>query len=185
MLSMTTSFLLLKPHGCGKLGFLCDSHSPFEVTMFYLSIYLIALGNGAYEPSLATFGSDQFDEQNSQENSSKQSFYSYFYVATNLGSLISETVLAYIQNLGDWSLGFWVSTASAGTAFLMFLSGTMRYRRFKASGNPISRFFQVVVAAWRKSTVEIPLHDDGLFEAHGTTTTTHGARKILHTKGFR
>ncbi|OAY74653.1 Protein NRT1/ PTR FAMILY 7.3, partial [Ananas comosus] len=185
MLSMTTSFLLLKPHGCGKLGFLCDSHSPFEITMFYLSIYLIALGNGAYEPSLATFGSDQFDEQNSQENSSNQSFYSYFYVATNLGSLISETVLAYIQNLGDWSLGFWVSTASAGTAFLMFLSGTMRYRRFKASGNPISRFFQVVVAAWRKSTVEIPLHDDGLFEVHGTTTTTHGARKILHTKGFR
>ncbi|XP_073009076.1 protein NRT1/ PTR FAMILY 7.3-like [Typha latifolia] len=156
------------------------------MAMFYISIYIIALGNGGYEPSLATFGSDQFDEG----NSSNQSFYSYFYVAANIGSLFSETVLAYVQNMGAWALGFWVSTASAVVALLVFFTGSMRYKNFKPCGNPISRFCQVVVAAWRKSALEIPPHGDGELY-HGvlgngrTATSLGGGRKILHTKGFR
>uniref|UniRef100_A0A6N2K4U7 Major facilitator superfamily (MFS) profile domain-containing protein n=1 Tax=Salix viminalis TaxID=40686 RepID=A0A6N2K4U7_SALVM len=45
----------------------CGSHSSMEVSLFYLSIYLIALGNGGYQPNIATFGADQFDEDDPRE----------------------------------------------------------------------------------------------------------------------
>ncbi|MCL7051547.1 hypothetical protein MKW94_000072, partial [Papaver nudicaule] len=186
MLSLSTYFSLIKPHGCGKVGFLCDSHSTLEMATFYMSIYLIALGNGAYEPSLATFGADQFDEEDPNEKRSKKSFFSYFYVALNLGSMFSETVLAYIQNLGNWVVAFWISTCCGFLAFGLFLCGTCRYRHFKPSGNPISRFSQVLVAAIKKMKLEIPVNGDELYEQHGNAVTTNvGERKIHHTNDFK
>lgn len=176
---------LLKPHGCGKSGFLCNSHSSLDIAIFYLSIYLVALGNGANEPSLATFGSDQFDEEDALEKRMKTSFFSYFYVALNMGSMFSETVLAYLENSGSWVLGFWISTSCGLVALVLFLSGSLRYRHFRACGNPLSRFCQVIVATARKLKVEVPSHGDGLYESHGRTTATTASRRILHTEDFK
>ncbi|XXG67372.1 hypothetical protein AAC387_Pa06g0733 [Persea americana] len=186
VLSLSTHFFLLKPHGCGKSGFLCDSHSSLEIAIFYLSIYLVALGNGASEPSLATFGSDQFDEEDALEKRLKTSFFSYFYVALNMGSMFSETVLAYLENSGNWVLGFWISTFCGFAALALFLSGSLRYRHFRPCGNPLSRLCQVLVAATRKLKVEVPSHEDGLHESHdGATATTGNRRRIIHTEDFR
>ncbi|KAL6311498.1 hypothetical protein AAG906_009774 [Vitis piasezkii] len=145
LLSVSTHAFLLKRHGCGVIGQLCDPHAPFEVSIFYISIYLIALGNGASEPAFATFGADQFDEEDPEEKQSKTSFYSYFYVALNIGCLFSGTVLLYMESMmGNFSLGFWISTSCAIVAFVLLLSGTRRYRHFKPSGNPVSRIAQVI-----------------------------------------
>ncbi|XP_020261721.1 protein NRT1/ PTR FAMILY 7.3-like isoform X2 [Asparagus officinalis] len=184
MLSLTTSYLLLKPSGCGKEELQCDPHSEFELAMFYLSIYLVAFGNGAGEPSIATFGTDQFDEEHEHEKASKNFFYSYFYVATNIGSLFSETILAYLQNLGHWALGFWVSAGSALFALVVFLGGSFRYRHFRRCGNPVARFFQVIFAAWKKLSVEIPA-EDGLYEIQGADGANNGGRRIHHTSDFK
>ena len=185
MLSLTTSYLLLKPSGCGKAELQCDPHSTFELAMFYLSIYLVAFGNGAGEPSIATFGTGQFDEEHAREKVAKNFFYSYFYVATNIGCLFSETVLAYLQNLGHWALGFWLSAGSAVLALALFLGGSFRYRHFRRGGNPIARLFQVIVAAWKKSSIEIPGQEDRLYEVHGTEGATHAGRRIPHTKEYK
>ncbi|OMO78569.1 Proton-dependent oligopeptide transporter family [Corchorus capsularis] len=126
-LSLVTQLFLLEPQGCGRLGQLCEPHSSAEIAMFYIAIYLIALGNGAPEPALAAFGADQFDEEDNEERRSKNSFYSYFYVALNLGSLVAETVLAYIQNIGHWVLGFWICATCATIAFSLLLCGTLRF----------------------------------------------------------
>ena len=150
LLSVSTHAFLLKRHGCGVIGQLCDPHAPFEVSIFYISIYLIALGNGASEPAFAIFGADQFDEEDPEEKQSKTSFYSYFYVALNIGCLFLGTVLLYMESMGNFSLGFWISTSCAIVAFVLLLSGTRRYRHFKPSGNPVSRIAQVIVASLRK-----------------------------------
>nr|KJB24827.1 hypothetical protein B456_004G163000 [Gossypium raimondii] len=96
-LSLVTQLSLLKPQGCGKLGQLCEPHSSAETVVFY------------------------FDEEDNTEKQSKISFYSYFYVALNMGSLVVETVLVYIQNLGNWILGFWICAACAALAFCLLL----------------------------------------------------------------
>lgn len=125
ILSLSTHIFMLEPKGCGKIGELCDGKSSGEMAIFYISIYLLALGSGAMEPALATFGADQFDEEDTEEKQSKTAFYGYHYVALNLGSLIAEIVLVYLQNLGKWELAFWISTCCglffAGFPFIWLL----------------------------------------------------------------
>ncbi|KAG8382475.1 hypothetical protein BUALT_Bualt05G0081100 [Buddleja alternifolia] len=185
LLSITTQILLLKPRGCGDETNPCKSHSSWVLGLFYVSIYMVALGNGGYQPNIATFGADQFDEEDPKEAYSKVSFFSYFYLALNLGSLFSNTILGYFEDEGMWALGFWASTASAFAALLLFLSGTKRYRHFKPSGNPLSRISQVIVAASKKCSVKMLPGEENLYEGSADEKSQVGSRKMLHTHGFK
>lgn len=184
-LSISSYIFLLKPKGCGDEKSPCGNHSTFGLAWFYISIYLIALGNGGYQPNIATFGADQFDEEDPKEGHSKIAFFSYFYLALNLGSLFSNTILGYYEDKGIWALGFWASAGSATLALVLFLCGTPRYRHLTPQGNPLSRFCQVVVAAGRKWKVEMMPSGENLFEDDGKETSQNGARNILHTEGFK
>ncbi|CDP12983.1 unnamed protein product [Coffea canephora] len=184
-LSLSSHLFLMKPKGCGNETTACAQHSSWEIGLFYISIYLVALGNGGYQPNIATFGADQFDEEDPKEGHSKVAFFSYFYLALNLGSLFSNTILGYYENSGMWAIGFWASTASALAALVLFLAGTTRYRHFRPCGNPISRFTQVIVAAIRNWRVEGPQSDYELFEVEGKESSVTGSRKMLHTHGFK
>nr|DAD18180.1 TPA_asm: hypothetical protein HUJ06_019643 [Nelumbo nucifera] len=184
-LSLSSYLFLVKPTGCGNEQNPCGSHSAFHIGLFYVSIYLIALGNGGYQPNIATFGADQFDEGDPREGHSKVAFFSYFYLALNLGSLFSNTILGYFEDEGMWTLGFWVSGGSAFVALVLFLIGTPRYRHFKPSGNPLSRFCQVIIAASKKWRAELPPSGDDLYEVDGKQCVIAGGRKMLHTEGFR
>ncbi|KAK8575521.1 hypothetical protein V6N12_063192 [Hibiscus sabdariffa] len=185
LLSISSSIFLLKPSGCGDEQTPCGSHSNFHINFFYFAVYLVALGNGGYQPNIATFGADQFDEEHPKEGNLKVAFFSYFYLALNLGSLFSNTVLGYFEDQGMWALGFWASTASAFLALVLFLIGTPRYRHFGPKGNPLSRFCQVLVAATRKWKAKRPQGEENLFEVDKTESSMNGDRKILHTDGFR
>lgn len=188
LLSLATHLFLLKPKGCGNQTINCEPHSGWVTGLFYLSIYLVALGNGGYQPNIATFGADQFDEEDKKEGHSKVAFFSYFYLALNLGSLFSNTILGYFEDEGMWALGFWASTVSALAALVLFIVGTPKYRHFKPSGNPISRISQVIVAAFRKWKVKMPAstRDAELFVAsEKDISSTSSARKMLHTHGFK
>ncbi|KAK1413296.1 hypothetical protein QVD17_35068 [Tagetes erecta] len=184
-LSLSSYIFLVKPDGCGDERTPCGTHSTFETAMFYVSIYLIALGNGGYQPIIATFGADQFDEDHPDEGLGKVAFFSYFYLALNLGSLFSNTILGYFEDKGTWALGFWASAASALVALILFLVGTPRYRHFVPTGNPLSRFCQVVVASFRKWKAVVPSNGDELYEVDGKENRNNGSRNILHTKGFK
>ncbi|XP_023539580.1 protein NRT1/ PTR FAMILY 7.3-like [Cucurbita pepo subsp. pepo] len=184
-LSITSYIFLVRPKGCGDEHTPCNAHSSFHIALFYLSVYLVALGNGGYQPNIATFGADQFDEEDAKEGISKIAFFSYFYLALNLGSLFSNTILGYFEDEGMWVLGFWASTASAAMALILFLCGIPRYRHFTPKGNPLSRVSQVVVAAIRKWKVQIMNDSEGLFDDDEKELVGNGARKILHTNGFK
>lgn len=184
-LSLSSYLFLLEPSDCGDKYTPCGPHSSIHIGLFYLSTYLIALGNGGYQPNIASFGADQFDENDSKEEHSKLAFFSYFYLALNLGSLFSNTILGYFEDIGMWTLGFWASTGSAALALILFLIGTPRYRHFRPSGNPLSRFSQVAVAAIRNWKVKMPPSGDELYEIDGMDSSKSGDRRILHTQGFK
>lgn len=184
LLSLSSYLFLLKPRGCGDEQTPCTSHSGFHVPLFYISLYMVALGNGGYQPNIATFGADQFDEAHPKESSSKVSFFSYFYLAFNLGSLFSNTILAYYENAGRWAIGFLASATTAFMALALFLGGTPRYRHYKSKGNPISRFGKVLVAAISKWKAHVPPEGEGLFELDAKTYSKNGRKKISHTKGL-
>ncbi|XP_068645505.1 protein NRT1/ PTR FAMILY 7.1-like [Aristolochia californica] len=184
LLTVSSWLFLLKPVGCGDGKFECMPLSTMGMALFYLSIYLIAIGNGGYQPNLATFGADQFDETDPNERQSKVAFFSYFYVALNLGSLISNTVLVYFEDSGDWSIGFLTAAGSAAAALLLFWARSPGYRHFQPSGNPLTRVAQVFVASARKWSVVVPKQSQELYELEGKESAIAGSRKILHSDKF-
>lgn len=184
-LSLTSYLFLIHPKGCGNGEAPCQPHSNLEIGLFYLSIYMVALGNGGYQPNIATFGADQYDEEHPEEGHSKVSFFSYFYLALNIGSLFSNTILGFYENEGDWAAGFWVSTAAALAALILFLFGTPRYRHFRPGGNPLSRFSQVLVASVKKWNAETSQTGEELYELDVKNRSTNSSRKIFHTNEFK
>lgn len=186
LLALSSQLILVKPTNCGDGSLSCQSPSTMGIGLFYLSIYLVAFGNGGYQPSIATFGADQFDEEDDTERPSKIAFFSWFYLALNLGSLFSNTILVYFENNGLWVLGFWLSALAAGLSMVIFLAGTPTYRHRMPGGNPLPRFAQVFVAAILKWRLTRPsnAHKD-LYELPSTESAISGCRKILHSEGLR
>ncbi|KAH9300936.1 hypothetical protein KI387_012519, partial [Taxus chinensis] len=184
LLALSSQLLLLKPSGCGDGSLSCEHATPMAIGVFYLSIYLVALGNGGYQPSIATFGADQFDEEDEKEGQSKVAFFSWFYLALNLGSLFSNMVLGYFEDNGMWPLGFWMSALAAIISIIVFLIGTPRYRHHMPGGNPLPRIGQVFVAATRKWRLKLPSDADKLHELPSKESAINGSRKILHSAGF-
>lgn len=158
--------------------------SSIGINIFYFSIYLIAFGYGGHQPTIATFGSDQFDESNPKGVKAKADFFCYFYFALNAGSLFSNTILVYFEDTGKWTLGFLVSLSSAVLALILYLLGTNRYRYMKTCGNPLPRVAQVFTAAIKKWKVA-PASGDGLYEVEGPQSAIKGSRKILHSSSCR
>ncbi|XP_022635274.1 protein NRT1/ PTR FAMILY 7.1-like isoform X1 [Vigna radiata var. radiata] len=184
MLSLTSWRYLIKPAGCGSEITKCREPSAVGVGVFYLSIYLVAFGYGGHQPTLATFGADQFDEKKKNQKQNRDAYFGYFYFALNVGCLFSNTVLVYFEDTGMWTLGFLISLGSAIIAFLLYLAGYKKYRYVKAYGNPVIRVVQVFVAAFKKCKVQAS-NEEQLYEVDGPESAIKGSRKIMHSNDFR
>ncbi|PPS16088.1 hypothetical protein GOBAR_AA04492 [Gossypium barbadense] len=183
LLSFASWLFLINPADCGDGTKMCRHSSSVGVCTFYLSIYLIAFGYGGHQPTIATFGADQFDDSNPKAADSKAAFFCYFYFALNVGSLFSNTILVYYEDSGKWTLGFLVSLCCAIIALLLYLLGTSRYK-YITCGNPLTRVAQVFVAAFRKWNVA-PATADALYEVEGPESAIKGSRKIPHSDDFK
>ncbi|KAL5725973.1 hypothetical protein ACHQM5_009050 [Ranunculus cassubicifolius] len=185
LLSLSSWLFLIKPKGCGDATTKCNPTSVAGYWIFYLSIYMIALGYGGYQPTIATFGADQFNEADPTQVHSKAVFFCYFYFALNAGSLISNTILVYFEDNGQWVIGFWASAAACALGILLFLGGTKGYRYLKPCGNPLTRIAQVVVATFKKWNVTVPSDGSKLYEMEGSESAIKGSRKILHSEELK
>ncbi|GAU38614.1 hypothetical protein TSUD_266540, partial [Trifolium subterraneum] len=164
-------------------AFLSDSLIGRYLTTVIFQFVFIIVRSGVSDPALPTLGADQFDEEEPKERRSKALIYGYFYVALNLGSLVAETVLAYIATSGHWVMGFWICTSCASVSFLVLLSGTLRYRHYKSFGNPFSKFIQACVSFLRKMKFQIDSNGEGLYGIQRDGDTS--VRRIHHTNGLR
>lgn len=151
-------------------------------TFLFFGLYVTALGNGSYEPVLASLGGDQF-----RTPAEKATFFNWFFVFCNIGQLIALSLLTYFENDGRWALGFWISAAVVLFALPVFFLGAPKAHQYRPGGNPVLRIVQVVVCACRKSSVRVS-PDDGeiLHEAQpGEPSAIPGCRKLRHSKEFR
>ncbi|KAI3917866.1 hypothetical protein MKW98_000100 [Papaver atlanticum] len=135
------------------------SPAPFLILLFFLSLYLVAIGKAGFKPCAEAFGADQFDERIPEENSSKSSFFNWWYFGLCVGSSISHVVLTYIQDNISWILGFAIPCICMLLGLFVFLLGTKTYRFSKDENkeNPILRIARVYVASarnWRATSTD-------------------------------
>ncbi|PTQ44807.1 hypothetical protein MARPO_0018s0009 [Marchantia polymorpha] len=96
LLTLSAAVLALKPPRCNA-NELCTPASTGQLAVFYLFLYLVALGTGGIKPCVSSFGANQFDHNHDQEQARKTSFFNWFYFSINVGALISASALVYIQ----------------------------------------------------------------------------------------
>lgn len=177
-LTLSASVPALRPADC--IGSVCPSATVAQYTVFFFGLYLVALGMGGIKPCVAPFGADQFDDTDLKERVKKGSFFNWYYFSIYLGILISSTFLVWIQDNVGWGLGFGVSALFMGIAVVGFLFGTPRYRFQMPRGSPITRVFQVLVAACRKWNLKVPRDSSVLFEIQDDSFAIEGSYKLEH-----
>ncbi|VAH04155.1 unnamed protein product [Triticum turgidum subsp. durum] len=78
LLTMAVSLPSLKPAKCG-LGTAdpnCDHKATsVQLGVFFLALYILAVGTGGTKPNISTIGADQFDEHEPRERKQKLSFF--------------------------------------------------------------------------------------------------------------
>ncbi|OIW00821.1 hypothetical protein TanjilG_08260 [Lupinus angustifolius] len=181
LLSFSAILPGLKPPCDGNV---CHPTSGQTATCF-IALYLIALGTGGIKPCVSSFGADQFDENDDSERKKKSSFFNWFYFSINIGALIAASVLVWIQINVGWGWGFGVPAVAMVIAIIFFFIGSRYYRLQVPGGSPLTRICQVIVAAFRKSGLQVPEDKSLLHETADAESNIKGSRKLEHTNKMK
>ncbi|MED6111553.1 hypothetical protein PIB30_053319 [Stylosanthes scabra] len=139
-----------------KLGS-CSTES--QVILFFISLYLVAIGQGGHKPCVQAFGADQFDEQHPKELKDRSSFFNWWYFTMCAGIMGTMWILNYIQDNLSWVVGFGIPCVLMIIALLVFILGTWTYRfNIKGHGkSPFLRIGRVFVTAarnWQATAIQ-------------------------------
>uniref|UniRef100_A0ACD5TW75 Uncharacterized protein n=2 Tax=Avena sativa TaxID=4498 RepID=A0ACD5TW75_AVESA len=156
--------------------------SSSQSAVFFLGLYMMAIGAGGIKPCVSSFGADQFDDGVPAERLKKNSFFNWFFFSIYIGSFVSGTVVVWVQDHCGWVIGLWTPTVFIALAIGSFLLGSSSYRVQKPLGSPIERVSQVLVAAFLKRNVGLPRDASLLYELpEDKSIADDGAKKLQHT----
>ncbi|KAK8446381.1 hypothetical protein SEVIR_9G480700v4 [Setaria viridis] len=182
-LTLSASVPSFMPPQC--VGSVCPQPTLPQYLIYFVGLYMIALGAGGIKPCVSSFGADQFDDTDPVEKTKKGAFFNWFYFCINIGSLISGTVLIWVQENYGYGIGFGIPTFFIALAIGSFFLGSEIYRFQIPGGSPLTRACQVVVSATRKRKVDLPVDGSLLYELDGKSSAIEGSRKLEHSSEFR
>ncbi|VAH82269.1 unnamed protein product [Triticum turgidum subsp. durum] len=154
MLTLSSALPVFHSDGCTSFTSLSGacSPSPVQVTIFYVSLYLVALAEAGHKPCAQAFGADQFDQHHPEESVSRSSFFNWWYFGMCSGTAATTMVSSYIQDNIGWGLGFGIPCLVMVFALAMFLLGTRRYRYYTSTqSSPFARLARAFVALLKGS----------------------------------
>ncbi|PON33948.1 Proton-dependent oligopeptide transporter family, partial [Parasponia andersonii] len=161
--------------------------SYYRKAVFFISLYVLSVGEGGHKPSVQTFAADQFNEDSSDEKEAKSSFFNWWYLGIVTGATAAMLLVIYIQDNISWTIGFGMLATVLAASLLLFLLGIKKYRRQSPVGSPITVVAQVFVAAARKWHVDGMRNSLGLYQgnegvhAWPIVHSPLGARPLTHT----
>ncbi|KAF7099732.1 hypothetical protein CFC21_101331 [Triticum aestivum] len=149
MLTLSSALPAFHSDGCSSftaLSLAC-SPSPVQVTIFYVSLYMVALAEAGHKPCSQAFGADQFDQHHPKESVSRSSFFNWWFLGMCSGTAATTMVSSYIQDNIGWGLGFGIPCLIMLFALAIFLLGTRRYRYYTSThSSPFARLARALVA---------------------------------------
>ncbi|XP_047983761.1 protein NRT1/ PTR FAMILY 4.3-like [Salvia hispanica] len=152
LLSVQAHLPQLKPPQCDMLNesTQCEEAKGFQALIFFVALYLVALGSGCLKPNMITHGADQFNQRDEKQSKKLSSYFNAAYFAFSVGELIALTLLVYVQTHSGMDVGFGVSAAVMAMGIITMISGTFFYRNKPPQGSVFTPIVQVIVAATLK-----------------------------------
>ncbi|CAN6214403.1 unnamed protein product [Urochloa humidicola] len=146
----------------------------------FLPLYLMAIGQGGYQPTLQAFGADQLgigdnDDDDDAEPTGltaeekgkvKSMFFQWWYFGLCSGSLLGNSTMSYVQDNFGWVLGFAIPTGVMALSVAAFFCCTPLYREQthqpkgganKASQSGIFKFIKSIIPSQK---ISLPSKDD-------------------------
>lgn len=116
----------------------------FKALIFFVALYLVALGSGCVKPNMIAHGADQFNQTNPSQSKKLSTYFNAAYFAFSMGELIALTILVWIQTHAGMDVGFGVSAAAMAMALISVVSGTLYYRNKPPQGSIFTPIAQVI-----------------------------------------
>jgi len=116
----------------------------YSVWLPFVGLTLIAIGTGGIKPCVSAFGGDQFTPEQQRQ---KDSFFSLFYMAINIGSLLSTIITPIIRSnvfcFGSscYALAFGIPAALMIISIFVFAPGYRWYTMIPPGDNILGRMF--------------------------------------------
>ncbi|XP_038694713.1 protein NRT1/ PTR FAMILY 2.13-like [Tripterygium wilfordii] len=162
-LTLTAWLPQLHPPACNSvqlpLGHHCKGPNNLQFGILILGLGFLSIGTGGIRPCSIPFGVDQFDPTTEGGKKGIASFFNWYYISATVVSLITLTIVIYIQDNVSWVLGFGLPTILMACSIVLFFVGTRIYVHRPPEGSLFSGIAGVVVSAYRKRRVLLP--EDG------------------------
>ncbi len=119
------------------------------MTAFYISLFLIILGNGFFKPNISTLLGNLYNTPEYKEN--KDSGYNIFYMGINIGAFICNFFGAYLRNKFGWEYAFLAAGIGMFVGVAIFWLGNKHYlggdvrKPVNAEDMSLSRIFSIVL----------------------------------------
>ncbi|XP_020230630.1 protein NRT1/ PTR FAMILY 4.3 [Cajanus cajan] len=172
LLSVQAHVPQLKPPPCND-GEHCVEAKGFKAMIFFVALYLVALGSGCVKPNMVAYGGDQFDQDNPKQLKKLSTYFNAAYFAFSLGELISLTILVWVQTHSGMDVGFGVSAAVMAMGLISLICGTLYYRNKPPQGSILTPIAQVLVAAISKRKLVCPSNPQMLYGSQNNAALPH------------
>lgn len=142
---MQAHFPELKPPPCNMLtdGEHCTEAKGLKAMVFFVAIYMVALGSGCVKPNMVAHGGDQFRQDSPKQLKKLSTYFNVAYFAFSLGELVALTVLVWVKTHSGMDVGFGVSAAAMAMGLISLLCGTLYYRNKPPHGSILTPIAQV------------------------------------------
>ncbi|KAI3974121.1 hypothetical protein MKX01_031579 [Papaver californicum] len=161
----------------------CKQVHGYNAVVLYVGVYVLAFGEGCLRANLASFGGDQFDDNDPTELQQKSSFFNWYTFSISLGAIIGLTLLVSIQENKGWDFAFTLSAGLILLGLIVVSSGISFYRNLIPTGSPLTRMLQVLVAAYQKRKLQFPEIDEETYLAYNKEENV--GEVLPHTKGLK
>lgn len=96
-------------------------------TFLVIALGLLAMGTGVIKPNISTLMGLTYDQQRPGDEALRSDAFGIFYMAINIGAVISQVAMPYIRSAYSYQLAFAFPAALMIISFAFFAAGKKRY----------------------------------------------------------